>query len=84
MCAMEDVLEVYAREYDADKPVICLDEATKQLVADIREPIPLKTGYCERQDYEYKRMGVGTLFMLSAPLQGWREVVVSELNTRVD
>ena len=81
---MEDILEVYQRPKDPRRPLVCLDETTKQLVADIREPIPLEPGKVERHDYEYRREGVGTLFMLSAPLMGWRKVMVTERKTRVD
>ena len=81
---MEDVLEVYQRPKDPSRPLVCLDETTKQLVADIREPIPLEPGKVQRHDYEYRREGVGTLFMLSAPLLGWREVIVTQRKTRAD
>lgn len=81
---MEDVLEVYQREGNAQLPLVCLDEATKELHAHAREPMPLKPSQIERIDSEYVRGGVGTLFMLSAPLEGWREVVVTERKTRQD
>ena len=56
-CAMEDVLEVYTRPYDAQRPVVCLDEASKQLVADVTPPLPMQPGHPACQDYEYERCG---------------------------
>lgn len=81
---MEDVLEVYQRERNPNRPLICLDETTKELHAHSREPLPVGRGQPQRIDSEYIRGGVGTLFMLSAPLEGWREVVVTERKTRQD
>lgn len=81
---MEDVLEVYQRERNPELPLVCLDEATKELHAHSREPMPLRPSRVERIDSEYLRGGVGTMFMLSAPLEGWREVVVTERKTRQD
>lgn len=81
---MEDVLEVYQRERDPKRPLVCLDETTKELHAHSREPLPVRRGKPQRIDSEYLRGGVGTLFMLSAPLEGWRQVVVTERKTRQD
>ena len=81
---MEDVLEVYKRPYDPKRPQICMDETSKQLLADTREPIPTKPGSPERFDYEYKREGVTNLFMLFEPLMGKRRVKVTERRTRKD
>lgn len=81
---MEDVLEVYARPLDPRRPVVCLDETTKQLVRERRQPVPAVPGRVEYYDYEYERNGVGTLFMLCAPLQGWRQVEVRAQKTRRD
>jgi len=81
---MEEVLEVYQRPQDPQRPLICLDETTKQLVCDTRAPWPPVPGHPEKFDFEYQRQGVGTLFMLSAPLEGWRQVVVTERKTRID
>ncbi len=67
---MEDVLEVYTRPYDPDRPVVCLDEASKQLVADVTPPQPLQPGQPARQDYEYERCGTANLFMVFEPLAG--------------
>lgn len=69
---MEDVLEVYTRLHDPKRPLVCLDESSKQLVSETRTPVPMKPGRVARFDYEYKRNGVASLFMLFAPLKGWR------------
>jgi len=81
---MEDVLEVYQRPHDPACPVVCLDEATKQLVKQTRLPMPAKPGQPARQDYEYERNGTANLFMLFAPLEGWRHVEVTDRHTALD
>jgi transposase len=81
---MEDVLEVYTRLYDKKKPQVCLDEASKQLVKEIRQPIPLTSGQPERFDYEYERNGTANLFMLFEPLAGKRHVTVTDRRTKID
>lgn len=81
---MEDVLEVYHRPHDPDRPLVCLDETSKQLVAETRAPVPMKPGRTARFDYEYVRYGTANLFMLFAPLEGWRHVKVTERHTAVD
>jgi hypothetical protein len=81
---MEDVLEVYTRPYDPKRPQVCMDETTKQLVADILEPIPAQPGQVERIDYEYKRQGVADLFMFFEPLHGKRFVKVTDQRPRKD
>jgi hypothetical protein len=81
---MEDVLEVYHRPYDEARPLVCLDEASKQLVGEVIEPIPAAPGQPERFDYEYSRNGTANLFMLTMPLLGWRAVQVTERRTAVD
>ncbi len=81
---MEDVLEVYTRPYDAARPLVCLDETAKQLTADTRVPIPMAPGRAARIDHEYKRNGTASLFMLFAPLEGWRQVKVTERRGAVD
>jgi hypothetical protein len=81
---MEDVLEVYHRPHDPTHPVVCLDESSKQLVAETRQPIPAKPGSPARYDYEYERNGTANLFMMFAPLEGWREVKVTDQHTAVD
>jgi hypothetical protein len=75
---MEDVLAVYMRPRDPDRVLVCLDETSKQLIAETRMPIPIKPGRAARIDYEYERNGTANLFMLFAPLEGWRHIKVTE------
>ena len=84
VAAMEDVLEVYTRPYDPARPLVCLDETSKQLTRETRIPIPMRPGQSARSDYEYERNGVASLFMLSAPLVGWRHVAVRDRRTAID
>lgn len=84
VCAMEDVLEVYTRPYDPRRPQVCLDETSKQLVAETRTPLPAAPGQPERVDYEYERQGTANLFMVFEPLAGQRRVKVTERRTAVD
>jgi DDE superfamily endonuclease len=81
---MEDVLEVYTRPYDPKRPLVCLDETSRQLVAEARPPRPPEPGRPARQDYEYERRGVCNLFVVCEPLRGWRNVMVSTRRTRID
>jgi hypothetical protein len=81
---MEDVLDLYAEPYDPQRPVVCFDETSKQLVAEKRSPIRPRPGRRERFDYEYKRNGTHNLFMLCEPLGGWRHVEVTERRTMED
>jgi hypothetical protein len=78
---MEDVLAVYTRPRDPDCPLVCLDESSKQLLAETRVPIPMKPGRPARCDYEYERNGTANLFMMFAPLEGWRRVKVTDRHT---
>ena len=84
VAAMEDVLAVYTRPRDPDCPLVCLDETSKQLLAETRVPIPMKPGRPARFDYEYERNGTANLFMMFAPLEGWRHVKVTDRHTAVD
>jgi hypothetical protein len=81
---MEDVLAVYQRPHDPQRPVVCLDETSKQLIKETRAAIPAKPGRKARHDYEYERNGVANLFMLFAPLEGWRCVEVTDRHAAVD
>jgi hypothetical protein len=81
---MEDVLEVYKQPYDPKRPQVCMDETTKQLLADGQEPLPAKPGHPERYDYEYEREGVANLFMFFEPLAGKRHVKVTDRRTKKD
>ena len=71
---MEDVLEVYQRPHNPSRPLVCLDETSKQMIVETRAPIPAAPGRKARHDYEYERNGVAHLFMMFAPLEGWRHV----------
>ena len=84
VAAMEDVLDVYKRPHDPARPLVCLDETSKQLVAETRTPEPMRAGQPARHDYEYKRNGTANLFMLFAPLEGWRHVEVTARRTAID
>jgi len=81
---MEDILEVYQRPYDPQRTLVCLDETSKQLIAETRVPIATKPGQPGRHDYEYRRNGTANLFMMFAPLEGWRHVKVTDRHTAVD
>jgi hypothetical protein len=81
---MEDVLDVYKRPYDPRFPQVCMDEASKQLLRDTRDALPIEPGKPERQDYEYEREGVANLFLFCEPLVGKRWVEVTEHRTKVD
>ena len=81
---MEDVLEVYHRDYGEQEVLVCLDETSKQLVQETRLPLPGGPGRAQAYDYEYRRNGVSNLFMLFAPLEGWRRVEATERRTKTD
>ena len=81
---MEDVLEVYHRDYGEQEVLVCLDETSKQLVGETRQPRPPRPGSPLTYDYAYRRNGVSNRFMLYAPLEGWRWVSVTERHTRRD
>jgi hypothetical protein len=81
---MEDVLEVYRRPYDPQRPVVCMDEASKQLLEETRESLGACRGRVAREDYEYSRQGVASLFLAFEPLAGWRHLEVTEQRRRQD
>jgi hypothetical protein len=81
---MEDVLDVYQRPHDPAYPVVCVDETSKQLIAETRVPIAVKQGWVVRFDYEYQRNGTANLFMMFAPLEGWRHVEVTDRHAALD
>jgi len=81
---MEDVLDVYTRPYDPRRPLICLDETSRQLLGEVTPPQPIAPGHAARQDDEYVRGGVVNLFLVCEPLRGRRHVTVSDRRTRVD
>ena len=84
VAAMEDVLETYQKPRNPDRPLVCLDETSKQLIVETRTPIPAKPGRAARHDYEYERNGVANLFMMFAPLEGWRRVKVTDRHAAAD
>jgi len=81
---MEDVLAVYVRPYDSRYPQVCMDEISKQLLAETQEPLPMEPGHPERQDYEYERHGVCNIFLACEPLSGKRYTQVTTQRTKVD
>jgi DDE superfamily endonuclease len=86
VAAMEDVLETYQKPRDPDRPLVCLDETSKQLIVETRAPIPARPGRAVRYDYEYEyeRNGVANIFMVFAPLEGWRRVKVTDRHAAPD
>jgi transposase len=81
---MEDVLDLYAEPYDPRRPVVCFDEQSYQLIAEVRVPLPAAPGRPERVDYEYRRQGTANLFLTFEPLAGWRHVEVTERRTSAE
>ena len=81
---MEDVLDLYAEPYNPERPVVCFDETSTQMLADARPAIPVEPGRPRRVDYEYRREGTRNLFMACEPLAGWRHVAVTGRRTAVD
>ena len=81
---MEDVIQTYMLPYDPAYPVVCFDEACKQLFGEVREPLPARPGSPAKQDYEYERKGVCCQLMMCEPLRGWRHVKVTQRRTRKD
>jgi len=81
---MEDVLDVYTAEHTDDQPLICMDEAAKQLVCDEQASLPMTPGKPHREDYHYERRGTAAIFMFFDPIRGWRRTSVCDSRTRVD
>lgn len=84
MACMEDILELYEQPFDESLPVICMDEKPLQLLAEVREPIPMEAGKPERQDGEYSRNGTCSIFLFTEPLAGWRHVTACQRRTKID
>jgi len=82
VAAMEDVLDVYHRPYDPECPVVCMDEASKQLIAEVRQPLPTQPGRTAKYDSEYERRGTANFFMAVEPLAGKRTVRVTDRRTK--
>jgi len=81
---MEDVLEVYARSYNPNRPVVCMDEKPYQKLNDVRDPLPSRPGSIEKVDSEYKREGTCSIFIYTEPLAGWRHAEALERRTKID
>jgi hypothetical protein len=81
---MEDVLEVYKRPYDPLRPVVCMDETSKQLIGETRRPVDAAPGQPRRVDYEYERKGVADLFLFFEPLRGWRRVWIAPQRRKIE
>jgi hypothetical protein len=81
---MEDVLDLYTRPLDPAHPLVCFDEMSKQLVGEVQIPLPMSPGQPARYDTEYERHGTANLFLFTAPLLGWRDIMVTDHRTRLD
>jgi hypothetical protein len=81
---MEDILDIYALPYDPKIPLICMDEQPVQLLGQVIEPIPMKPGKSQREDYEYKREGTCSIFVFTEPLKGWRHIEATKQRTKID
>ncbi len=84
VAAREDVLGLYAEPYDPKRPKVNFDETSKQLIGEVRTPLPAQSGHAARYDYEYKRNGTRNLFLFVEPQTGWRHVTVTQRRTRKD
>ncbi len=81
---MEDVLDLYQQPFDPNRPVVCMDETSKQLVDETRVPIAARPGRVACFDFEYERKGTANVFMFTEPLRGWRWAPVTDQRTRID
>jgi DDE superfamily endonuclease len=81
---MEEILDLYAQPLDVQRTLVCMDETSKQLLADVREPLPMEPGQPQRYDSEYERHGVNNLFLAFAPLLAWSTVSATNRRTKVD
>lgn len=81
---MEDILDLYAAEHPPEEPLVCMDEASKQLLRDVAESIPLASGRPAREDYHYERRGTQSVFCFFDPIRGWRRLAVEDSRTAVD
>lgn len=84
VASMEEVLEVYERPYNAEIPVVCMDEQPIQLTNEVRQPIEATVAHPKRIDYEYERAGTASIFLFTEPLAGWRQVTARERRTKTD
>lgn len=81
---MEDVLDLYKKPYDDKRPIVCMDESSKQQIKEVRQPLPMEPGKPERYDTEYERNGVSNLFIFFEPLRGWRRIDITSRRTAQD
>jgi hypothetical protein len=81
---MEDVLDLYARDHPADEPLVCMDEASKQLLREVTPAVPPARGRPKREDYHYERRGTRAIFCFFDPNRGWRRLAVQDSRTAVD
>jgi hypothetical protein len=81
---MEKILDVYQAAYDRQHPLICMDEASRQILSDLTPPLPMAPGRWKRQDDKYQRHGVRSLFMFYNPVEGWRRVGCHASRTRLE
>jgi hypothetical protein len=84
VAALEDVLALYAEEYDEKRPKVNFEETSRQLRADLHPPVAVAAGRPQREDHEYERHGTRTLFIVGEPQAGWRHVAVTERRTKQD
>lgn len=84
VACLEEVLETYERPYDAEQPVICMDEQPVQLLKETKQPIPATPEHPQRVDYEYERNGTASIFMFTEPLSGFRQATARRQRTKVD
>lgn len=84
MCAMESILELYKEPYNENKPVVCMDESSKQHLKEVRKKWPMEPGKPERYDTEYERNGTSNLFIFFEPLRGWRRIDITLRRTAQD
>ena len=84
VAAMEDVLDLYAEPYDPERPAVCFDETSTQLLVGVREPLPAKPGRPRREYYEYLRAGTRNLFLTCQPRRCWRHVAITRQRTMRD
>lgn len=81
---MEETLDIYKRRYNPEYPVVCVDESSKQLIKEVREPLPIQPGHVLKYDTEYERNGTVSIFMAFEPLQGLRYTKITERRTQID
>ena len=81
---MEDVLDLYCKPCDPEIPVVCMDEKPYQLLADVREPLPMKPGHVRKEDSEYERKGTCSIFVFTEPLRGWTHSHARQRRTKLD